>query len=308
MKKYVIRRLIQLIPILLGITFLTFTLLYLSPGDPAQKKLSAQGVAVTSEMLERTREEMGLNEPFLKQYFSWLGNAMRGDLGISYKDGTLVSTKLTNGLVNTAVLAFAALICAIAISMPLGVYTAVRKNKAADYIIRFFCFAGNAIPNFLLAILLMYFLCIKMRIFPVIAQRSVKGLFLPVAALTIPLISRFIRQIRVVVLQELEKEYVTCARSRGMKGRYILFHHVLHNCMVSIISVFGLAVGTLMGGSVIIETIFMWPGIGKAVMDAITARDYPVIQGFVIISAVIYVGINLLIDLSYHQFNAKIKG
>lgn len=307
MIQYIIKRFLQLIPIILGITFITFALLYIAPGDPAQKKLNAQGVAVTRETLEMEREKMGLNQPFIKQYADWLIRLLQGDMGISYKDGTSVARKLEKGLKHTFVLAVGAFLMAVLLSIPLGIYTAIRKNRLSDYCIRFLCFFGNAIPNFLLAILLIYFLCIRMKIFPVIAKGSLQGLFLPITALALPLSGRLIRQIRIAVLKQLETDYVRGARSRGTKEKYILFQNVLHNSMISIFTVFGLSIGTLLGGSVVIESIFMWPGVGKLVMDSITARDYPVIQGFVILMAVIYVLVNLAVDLSYHFLDPRLK-
>jgi ABC-type dipeptide/oligopeptide/nickel transport system permease component len=307
LKNYMIKRFVQLIPMILGITFLTFLLLYLSPGDPAQKKLSAQGIGVTQEILAKTREDMGVNEPFIKQYGDWLIRLLHGDLGVSYKDGIPVIKKLERGMKNTVVLAISGFFLAIGVSVPLGIYTAVRKNRFSDYFIRFLCFLGNAIPNFLLATLLIYFFCIRMKAFPVIAKKSVQGLLLPTIALAFPLASRLIRQIRVAVLRQLEMDYVRGARARGMKKKYILFHNVLHNAMLSIITVLGISIGALLGGSVVIESIFMWPGIGKLVMDSITARDYPVIQGFVILMAVIYVVVNLLIDISYRFLDPRVK-
>lgn len=307
MKKFIIKRLLQLIPIIMGSTFLTFALLYLSPGDPAQKKLNAQGIGVTSEVLEQTREEMGLNRPFIIQYTDWITDLLHGDMGYSYKDGTPVAEKLKKGMNYTIPLAAGALVLACIISIPLGIYSAVRKNGFMDYGIRFLCFAGNAIPNFLLAILFLYFFCIRLKAFPVIAKNNMKGLFLPTLALAIPLTSRFVRQIRAAVLKQLEMEYVSGARARGVEEKFILYFNVLHNAMISIVTVLGLSIGTLLGGSVVIESIFMWPGIGKLVMDSITARDYPVIQGFVIIMAMIYVVVNLVIDISYHFLDPRLK-
>ncbi len=306
-KKFIIKRLLQLIPIIIGSTFLTFVLLYLSPGDPAQKKLNAQGVGVTGEVLEQTREEMGLNRPFIIQYTDWLADLLNGDMGYSYKDGAPVAGKLVKGMKYTLPLAAGALVLSCIISIPLGILSAVRKNGLMDYGIRFFCFAGNAIPNFLLSIFFLYFFCIRLKFFPVIAKNSIKGLFLPTLALALPLTSRFVRQIRAAILKQLEMEYVSGARARGVDEKYILFFNVLHNAMISIITVLGLSVGTLLGGSVVIESIFMWPGIGKLVMDSITARDYPVIQGFVIIMAMIYVVVNLVTDLSCHFLDPRLK-
>ncbi|MCD7717420.1 MAG: ABC transporter permease [Lachnospiraceae bacterium] len=307
MAKYIGKRLLQMIPVLLGLTFLTFLLLYLSPGDPAEKKLKAQGVAVSDEIVEQVREEMGLNRPFPVQYADWLLNALHGDLGTSYKDERPVAEKLTDGMGNTLLLSLASLFLALFVSVPLALYTAVRKNRFSDYLIRFLSFTGNSVPSFLLSVLLIYFFCIRLKWFPVIAKGTVQGLFLPTLALAIPLISRFIRQFRAEFFEQLSQEYVIGARVRGVKEHLILFCNVLHNSMMPILTIVGLSVGTLMGGSVVIETIFMWPGLGKLVMDSITARDYPVIQGFVILMAVLYVGINLVIDICYRVFDPRMR-
>ena len=296
-----------MILILFGVTFLVFGLMYISPGDPAQKKLTAGGVAVSEDVLEETREEMGLNRPFLVQYGDWLGKALRGDLGTSFKDGIPVGEKLLKGIKYTAILSVSSFLLAVLVSIPLGIYSAVRQNRFGDYLIRFLSFIGNSLPNFLISVLLMYFFCIKFKIFPIIAEQSLKGLFLPALTLAVPMMSQFIRQIRAEVLEQLHQPYVSGARARGVKERFILFGNVLHNSMIPIVTVLGLSVGSLMAGSVVVETIFMWPGLGKLAMDSITARDYPVVQGFVILMAVIYVLVNLITDLSYHRLDPRVN-
>ena len=306
-RKYIVKRLLQLIPVLFGVTLLVFGLMYLAPGDPAQKKLTAGGVAVSEEVLEETREEMGLNRPFLVQYGDWLVKALQGDLGTSFSDGLPVGAKLLNGMKYTLMLAAESFLLAVGISIPLGIYSAVRKNRIGDYIIRLISFIGNSLPNFLISVLLMYFLCIKVKVFPIIANQSLKGLFLPALTLAIPMMSQFIRQIRAEVLEQLRQPYVSGARARGVKERVILFRNVLHNSLIPIVTILGMSVGTLMAGSVVVETIFMWPGLGKMVMDAITARDYPVVQGFVVWMAIIYMAVNLITDLSYHRLDPRVQ-
>lgn len=296
-----------MILILFGVTFLVFGLMYISPGDPAQKKLTAGGIAVSEDVLEETREEMGLNRPFLVQYGDWLGKALRGDLGTSFKDGIPVGEKLLKGIKYTAILSVSSFLLAVLVSIPLGIYSAVRQNRFGDYLIRFLSFIGNSLPNFLISVLLMYFFCIKFKIFPIIAEQSLKGLFLPALTLAVPMMSQFIRKIRAEVLEQLHQPYVSGARARGVKERFILFGNVLHNSMIPIVTVLGLSVGSLMAGSVVVETIFMWPGLGKLAMDSITARDYPVVQGFVILMAVIYVLVNLITDLSYHRLDPRMN-
>ena len=301
------KRLLQLIPILIGLTFLVFTLLYIAPGDPAQRKLTAQGVAVSKQVLEQTREEMGLNRPFLVRYGDWLLGVLRGDFGASYKDGMPVLPKLMRCMGKTLVLAAGSLLLALVVSVPLGVLTAARRGGVIDRLVRLLTFVGNAMPNFLVSVLLMYYLCIQVNLFPVIAKGTVQGLFLPALALAIPMASRFIRQIRAEVLEELGKPYVAGALARGVAMRTVLVHDVLRNTLSGVLTIVGLSVGTLMGGSVVVETIFRWPGIGQLVMDAISARDFPVIQGFVLLMAVIYVVVNLLTDLSYRALDPRVE-
>ncbi len=308
MGKYIGKRLLSLVPILIGITFLTFLLLYIAPGDPAQKRLSSNsGVAVTQEQIDNMREEMGLNRPFLVQYGSWLGHALTGDLGTSYKDSMPVSGKLGPAFKRTLILAGVSLLISLLVSIPTGILSAVYRGSFWDHLFRWLSFVGNSLPNFLLSILLMYFLCIKVDLFPVIATGSIQGLFLPALALAIPMASRFVRQIRAEVLEEIGRDYVTGLTARGVRSSWVLFRNVLRNSMSSIMTIVALAVGTLMGGSVVVESIFNWPGIGKLAMDSITARDYPVIQGFVLIMAVVYVLVNLFTDLFHHWLDPRVE-
>ena len=307
MGKYIAKRLLHLAGILIAVSFLTFLLMYLAPGDAAVKKLNAQGIAVSQEVLDRTRADMGLDRPFLVQYGDWAWKVLRGDLGASFKDGTSVAGKLGKAMGYTALLALGSLALALLVSLPLALLTALKKDTAADYILRFFSFVANSLPNFLISVLLMYFLCVRTRLLPVVADKSLKGLLLPAAALSIPMIGRFLRQFRAEILEQLGKSYVAGARTRGVKGRYILFRNVLHNASISILTIVGLSVGTLFGGSVVIETIFRWPGLGKLAMDAITNRDYPVIQGFVLFTSVVYVLVNLLTDIAYHWVDPRVR-
>lgn len=293
--------------IVIGLSFLTYLLMYIAPGDPALKKLNAQGIPVSEEVLAQTRHDMGLDEPFLARYGQWLAGALHGDLGDSYKDGLPVSQKLLGALRYTLILSAASLALSLVVSVPLAVITAVRKNGALDYIVRFLSFVGNSMPNFLISVLLMYFLCVKLKLLPVIADESVKGLILPCLALSIPMCARFIRQFRAEILEQLGRDYVAGAVSRGVKPSAILFGNVLHNAAIPIMTIIAISVGTLLGGSVVVETIFRWPGLGKLVMDAITARDYPVIQGFVIFTSCVYVLINLLTDLCYRRIDPRIE-
>lgn len=308
MKNYILKRILQLVPVLFGLTILTFLLLYISPGDPAQKKLVSMEQTITEDMLEDMQKEMGLDRPFIQQYADWLTDVLHGDFGICYRDGLPVAGKIFKALKNTALLALSSIFVSILISIPLGIYSAVHQNRLTDYFIRFISFFGNSIPNFLLAVLLMYFLCIQTKLFPVLSKSgSFREMILPMMALAIPNACRFTRQIRAEVLEQLGKEYVHGMRSRGVNERFVLYRNVLRSAMVSIITLIGLSIGSMMAGSVVIETIFGWPGMGKLVMDSITARDYPVVQGFVLIFGTIYVLINLLTDISYRYLDPRVE-
>ena len=306
MARYIGRRLIHLVGIMIAVSFLTFLLMYLSPGDAAAKKLNAQGVAVSEEVLEKTRENMGLNRPFLVQYGDWALHALQGDLGKSYKDGFPVADKLAKGLRYTAILALTSLALAFLTALPLSILTALKKDSLLDDITRLFSFVGNSLPNFLISVLLMYFLCVRTHLLPLVANESIKGLIMPCLALSIPICGRFIRQFRAEILEQLSKPYVSGAMLRGVKQRYVL-SSVLHNASISILTIVGLSIGALLGGSVVIETVFRWPGLGKLAMDAITNRDYPVIQGFVLFTSTVYVVINLLIDICYSWIDPRLR-
>ena len=307
MVRYILKRLLQLVVVLLGVTFLTFMITQATPSDAAEMKYVSMGMMPSTELLEKTREEMGLNDPVLIQYGRWLGNVLHGDLGESSKFGESVWTQMTRKLPMTLKLAGVSLIVVIAISFPLGILSAVKKNKAADYIIRFFSFFGVSMPNFWLALLLMYIFAVRLGWFKVVSTDSVQGMILPVATLTIPMISSYARQIRAALLEELNANYVIGARARGIPERRIIWGHVLPNAILPIITLLGLSVGHLLGGAAIIETIFSWQGIGNMVVEAIRVRDYPLIQGYVIWMAIIYVTVNLIVDISYRCLDPQIR-
>lgn len=258
MVKYILKRLVQLVVVLLGVTFLTFMITQAAPSDAAEMKYVSMGMMPSAELLEKTREEMGLNDPVLIQYGRWLCNVLHGDLGESSKFGESVLTQMTRKLPMTLKLAGVSLVAVILISFPLGVLSAVKKNKAADYIIRFLSFFGVSMPNFWLALLLMYIFAVRLGWFKVVSTDSIQGMILPVATLTIPMISSYARQIRAALLEELNANYVIGARARGIPERRIIWGHVLPNAILPIITLLGLSVGHLLGGAAIIETIFSW--------------------------------------------------
>ena len=306
MIKKIAGKILGLLVILLILSFFVFDLMYIAPGDPAEKRLTSQGVAITKEVLQAEQERLGLLKPFFVRYGEWLLGVMRGDFGVSFKDDRPVAPKLTAGLGKTITLAMTSLFFSLIISYPLALFSAFKKDKISDHLIRIISFVGNSLPNFRISVLLMYLFCIKINLFPVIADGSFKGLMLPVLSLSIPMISRFTRQMRSEMITQLSEDYVTGMRLRGVKEIYIAAN-IIRNSLGHVITIIGLQIGTLMGGSVVIETIFRWPGIGKLVMDSITARDYPVIMGFVLIMGTIYVVINQLTDICYHLLDPRVK-
>ena len=307
MVRYILKRLLQLVVVLLGVTFLTFMITQATPSDAAEMKYVSMGMMPSTELLEKMREEMGLNDPVLIQYGRWLGNVLHGDLGESSKFGESVWTQMTRKLPMTLKLAGVSLIVVIVFSFPLGILSAVKKNKVADYMIRFLSFFGVSMPNFWLALLLMYIFAVRLGWFKVVSTNSVQGMILPVATLTIPMISSYARQIRAALLEELNANYVIGARARGIPERRIIWGHVLPNAILPIVTLLGLSVGHLLGGAAIIETIFSWQGIGNMVVEAIRVRDYPLIQGYVIWMAIIYVMVNLIVDIAYRLLDPQIR-
>ena len=307
MTQYVLRRLLTLIPVLLGVTFLTYGLMYLSPSDPVEMLLQAQGIPVTADVVEKMRHEAGLDKPFLAQYFTWLWNFARGDMGVSLVDGRSVASLLSAALPRTLLLTLTSIVVTVLFAVPLGMLTAVRQNRFSDYFIRFLSFLGNSLPNFLVSLLLLYYVSYKLGWLPVLANDSFKGLVLPALALAIPMTGKYIRQVRAAVLEQLGQSYVDGAVSRGVSENTVLFKDVLRNAMLTIVTLLSLSIGSLLGGTAAVERIFIWRGMGFMVMDAILARDYPVIQAFVVWMAVIYVVINLLTDLSYYLLDPRMR-
>lgn len=307
MKKYVLHRFLQLIPVLIGITFLSFAMMRAAGSDAITELYGDKG-AVSQEIIDAKRAELGLDKPFLVQYLAWVGGMMRGDMGVSYISGKDVFQTFISKLPATLLLTALSIAMTVVISIPLGVLTAVRHDKLTDYVLRFFSFVGNSLPNFFVALLLMQIFSIKLRILPVISNgRSIQSAMLPTLTLAIAMSAKYMRQVRAAVLEELNKDYVIGAKARGVRSSIILWKSVLKSSMLTIITLLALSIGSLLGGTAIIESIFMWDGVGKLAVDAITMRDYPMIQAYVVWMAIIYVLVNLITDLLYHALDPRIR-
>ncbi|MBE6075476.1 MAG: ABC transporter permease [Selenomonas ruminantium] len=305
---YALKRFLQLIPILLGITFLSFLLMYMAGSDAVTELYTNRGIEVAQEVIDARREELGLNLPFFEQYMRWLWALLHGDMGVSYVTGEAVFGAFLHKLPATLLLTLLAVLLTVVISLPCGIVAAVRHDKAVDLLLRFVSFIGNAMPNFFVAMLLMQFLGIQLGVLPVISSgMDVKSAVMPTLTLAIAMSAKYLRQVRSSVLEELGKEYVQGAMARGVSDRVILWKNVMKASLLTIMTLLALSIGSLLGGTAIIESIFMWDGVGKMAVDAINMRDYPVIQMYVMWMAIIYVFVNLVTDLLYHQLDPRIR-
>ena len=307
MIKHIGRKLPQLLLVMLGASFLTFSLSYMSPGDPAEMMFEARGISPTQEALDEARERMGLNSPFILQYGKWLGNIVTGDLGISYTTNGPVSDVLKRKIPMTLKLAATALVFLVVFSLLFGVLSALYQNRIPDFLIRGGSFAGISVPDFWLGLILIYLFVVKINWFKITDPYAPSSVILPGLTLAIPLIGRYTRQIRAALLEELAKDYVIGARARGIREAGIVFAHVLPNALTGLLTLFGLSTALLLGGTVIVETIFSWPGLGSMAMEAITLRDYPLLQSYVILMAFIYVMISFLVDLITQLIDPRVR-
>ena len=305
-KKWV-AELIGLFVVLLGVTMLSFSLMYIAPGDPARTILQSGGTMPSEEAIQEKREEMGLDRPFLEQYGNWLWNFVHGDLGVSMIDGRNVSYEVTKALGKSAVLAVTSLAAGVAAALPLGVMSAARKEKMFDRITCFFVFIRLCMPSFLVGIGFLYLFAYRLKLISISGSGGVSALILPAATLATGICARMIRQIRILIYEEMKHPYVDGLRSRGIRETQILFVHILKNAMLPIITMIALSFGELLGGTAITEIIFSWPGIGRLVMTAIGEHDYTIIQGFVVMIALIFFVIYGLTELSYSLFDPRVK-
>ena len=305
--KYIGKRLLQLIPVVLGITFLSFAMMRAAGSDAVMELYGDKG-AVAQEIIDAKRAELGLDQPFLMQYGSWLKGLLTGDMGTSYVSGKNVFGTFVSKLPATLLLTALSILATVVISIPLGIWAAVKHDRFTDYFLRFFSFVGNSLPNFFVALLLMQLFSIRWKLLPVISKgTTVQSAILPTLTLAIAMSAKYMRQVRATVLEELNKDYVLGAKARGVRSGVTLWRSVLKSSMLTIITLLALSIGSLLGGTAIIESIFMWDGVGKLAVDSITMRDYPMIQAYVVWMAIIYVVVNLVTDILYHVLDPRIR-
>lgn len=305
---YVYKRILQLIPILTGITFLSFAMMRVAGSDVVNEMYANRGTEVSQEIIDAKKAELGLDQPFLVQYVRWFGGLLKGDMGKSYVTGEAVFQTFLSKLPATLLLAAMSIFMTVLISVPLGILAAVRHDKIIDVMLRFCSFIGNAMPNFFVGMLLMQILSIKLGLLPVISTGvNIRSALMPTLTLAISMSAKYMRQVRATVLEELNKDYVQGAKARGVRDTVILWKNVMRLSLLTIITLLALSIGSLLGGTAIIESIFMWDGVGKLAVDAINMRDYPLIQAYVMWMAIIYVLVNLITDLLYRHLDPRIR-
>ena len=295
--------------VLLGISFITFCLVMLAPGDPVRQMIAGnEDIAVSQLEIDALRHELGLDKPFIFQYLDWLGRVLQGNFGFSFMMRKPVADALLDALPATIILALASSVFMLVFSIPLGIYTAVKQNTWSDYLVRGLTFAGVSVPNFWMGLMLLWVFALKFNIFPIIGgEVSIENLILPMTTLGIVMTSKYTRQVRATVLEELRQDYVMGARARGFSESHILWKEVLPNAMLPLVTLLGLAFGSLLGGAAVVEIVFSWPGLGYMVVEAITYRDFQTVQAIVLWIAFMYMVINLAVDISYNRLDPRLR-
>ena len=315
MFRYILKRLLYAIPVFLGITFVIYTLINLAPGGPLSV-LAASGEMSLSD-LEALKISMGLDKPIVIRYFIWLGDLLHGDFGISYRTSQEVSLMISQRIMPSLMLTGTGLLAAMLVGVPLGIISAYKPNSVWDHISTFISFIGASVPNFFLSLLLIYVLAVKLKWFPTSGMQSsgmsgnlldlLHHLALPAFVCGIQPIGNYIKQTRSSVLEVLNEEYIKTARSKGLTNVVIVLKHAFRNALIPIVTTISLSIPFLIGGAVVTEQIFAWPGIGSLMITAITSRDYPVIMGVAVLICGVVLVANLILDLIYAALDPRIK-
>lgn len=295
------------IPTILLVTFLAFVLVELVPSDPAEVALRVNGAVATEEAVELTRIELGLDKPLITRYIDWLTASLHLDFGTSFVSKHPVLEEITQALPATLQLAAATLLAIVVVSVPLGVICAVWKDSWFDKIVRVFIFIVTAMPNYWVGLLLIAFLAVQLDLFPTGGRGTIQHLILPTITLSLTYISTYVRLIRNSMLDNMKETYVLYARAKGLVEKSIVFKHVLLNSLQSTITSFGMSVAKLIAGAFVVETIFSWPGIGMLCVSAIFNRDYPIIQAYILMMAIIFVVFNLLVDIVNYALDPRLR-
>ncbi len=304
MIKFILKRLISLIPVLIGVTMIVFFIMSLAPGDPVSIILGEQA---TNEAKEKLREEMGLNDPVIVQYGRYMFKLATGDMGNSYKTKNAVSEEIWARFPNTMRLAVTAIVISICLAIPLGVVAAVKQNTWVDGVSMFVALLGVSMPVFWLGLLLVLFFSLQLGWFPVSGSEGWKSLVLPATALGFLNMASIARITRSSMLETIRQDYIRTVRAKGISQGVVIRKHALKNALIPTITVTGIRIGELLGGSVLTETVFAWPGIGRLLIASIQGRDIPMVLGCVIVFSVCFSIVNLIVDILYGFIDPRIK-
>ncbi len=325
MLQYIIRRFLQMIPLLIGISILVFLLVHLSPGDPIRMLL---GEDATDEDVARLNAVYGFDLPLPVQYFRWLKNALRGDLGVSIRQTIPVTTLIFERLGATLELAFMSVLIAILLGVPTGIFAATRRGTTWDYVSMVLALIGVSMPGFWLGLMLLSYVALHVDFLPMFGRNAsvfrglwllitrfnatelVDGLryvLLPAISIGSGMMAIIARLTRSSLLEVLSKDYIRTAQAKGLKQRVVVAKHALRNALLPVITIVGIQFGAMLGGAVVTETVFAWPGVGRLIVNAISQRDFPIIQGGVLMMAIIFTLVNLLVDISYALVNPRIR-
>ena len=308
MTRYLLRRLLALVPVWLAISFVAFALANLTPGDPARLALQRDlGRQPTAEEVTRARDALGLDDPFVVRYARWLADAATGDFGTSYRTGEPVAGALLARFPSTLQIATLGLLAALVVALPIGVLAAVWRNSPLDHVSRVLALLGAAMPSYWVAYLLILVFAVRLGALPVAGRGTWQHFVLPSATLGLATSATLMRLTRSEMLEVLGQDFVRTGRAKGLGPRAVIVGHALRNALIPVLTVAGMRFAGLLGGAVIVETIFAWPGIGKFVLDSIFDRDYPVIQGFVVFMGSVFLLVNLAVDLSYAALDPRVR-
>ncbi|SLK21013.1 MULTISPECIES: nickel ABC transporter permease [unclassified Paenibacillus] len=302
-----LKRSIEFILFILLLSFISFVFVKMAPGDAVREMLRSDDVAITSSQIEEQREALGLNDPVLVQYGQWLGRLVRLDLGTSYMTNRPVTEELLDKLPATLLLTCTSLLVLIVIAIPLGTLSALYPNRVIDRFSRLLAVLGTSVPSFWLGLLLIEGFSVRTHLFPSMGTGSIAHLVLPSLTLGLTMAAVYVRLIRSSLLESLGQDFVRGARSRGIGGPSVLLRHAFRHALTPVVTMFGVSIGSLLGGTVVIEVLFSYPGMGKFIVDAIQSRDYPVIQGYMVLMGLIVTIMHMLVDLLNDVLNPEIR-
>jgi peptide/nickel transport system permease protein len=304
MHKYILKRILMLIPVLIGVTFIVFSIMYLTPGDPAQLIL---GEKATPQAVAELRTQMGLDKPFIVQYFTFLGKAVTGDFGRSYTTNRVVFAEIFARFPNTLILAVVGVAVSVAIGIPIGIISATKQYSAIDNVSMFFALLGVSMPGFWLGLMLILIFSVKLQVLPSGGFTGLSSLILPAITLGYSSSAIKTRMTRSSMLEVIRQDYIRTARAKGVPERTVILKHGLKNALIPVITVIGLQFGSLLGGAVLTETVFSWPGVGRLLVDAIRSKDTPMVLASVVFLATTFSIVNLLVDILYGFVDPRIK-